>query len=66
MIKVKIEESGVNFTKNVGSMNPKQIDDFVKLIKEHGVMYQNEKYYYFESFYDADYDSYLIVVDVNK
>lgn len=65
MIKVFIEETGMNFTKKVGVMTPNQIDDFIKLIQKQGVEYQNEKYDYVESHYCCNLDAYVLMVDIS-
>ncbi|MFO1442897.1 hypothetical protein KDN24_06665 [Bacillus sp. Bva_UNVM-123] len=64
MINVYIEESGVNFSKNVGRMTPLQIEDFLRLIKDRRVMYSNEKYVYIDSYYDGMLGGFYIIVDI--
>ncbi|PKR82425.1 hypothetical protein [Heyndrickxia camelliae] len=66
MIEVIIEESGINFSKSVGEMTPKQIEDFIRIIKEYGTLYNNEKYTYVDSYYDCDNNGYLIVVNIQN
>jgi len=62
MINVHIEDVEVSFTRKVGEMTSLQIEDFINLIKKHGVKYSGESYEYIESYFDVFYEHYIISI----